>query len=71
MTEYKTGDTVRIKAGPLASFTGRVDEVFIETATLKVIVAIWGRRTPVSLAFQDVQKITPGEATDTFRPSDN
>jgi transcriptional antiterminator NusG len=59
MTEYKIGDTVRIKTGPLASFVGKVDEVFYETATLKVRVDIWSRSTPVSLTFSDVQKVAP------------
>lgn len=71
MNEYKTGDTVRIEAGPPASLTGRVEGVFYETGTLKVRVVIWGRSTPASLTFRDVQKVAPGDAADTFRPSDN
>jgi ATP-dependent Clp protease ATP-binding subunit ClpA len=51
------GDHVRIKAGPFASFTGRVETVDKERAALKVTVIIFGRHVPVELAFRDVEKI--------------
>ncbi|HYY58169.1 MAG TPA: KOW motif-containing protein [Pyrinomonadaceae bacterium] len=51
------GDQVRIKSGPFASFTGRVEEVDKETVMLKVLVTIFGRAVPLSLRFQDVEKI--------------
>ena len=65
MLEYKIGNVVRIKTGPFASFTGRVEEVFYETSTLKVAVDIFGRRTPVSLAFRDVERVNPGDGDQT------
>ena len=69
MIEYKVGNVVRIKTGPFASFTGRVEEVFYETSTLKVAVDIFGRRAPVSLAFRDVERVSHGDPSNTTPPS--
>jgi transcriptional antiterminator NusG len=58
---YAQGETVRIKSGPFASFTGKVEEVNDDKATLKVTVTIFGRSTPVELSFLDVEKVTFAE----------
>jgi len=58
---YNIGEVVRIKSGPFASFTGKVEEVNEEKATLKVTVTIFGRSTPVELNFLDVEKVTFAE----------
>lgn len=49
---------VRIKAGAFQSFTGRIEEVDKERATLKVMVKIFGRHEPIELGFLDVEKVT-------------
>ncbi|MCA1555553.1 MAG: hypothetical protein LC747_02575 [Acidobacteria bacterium] len=54
---YKIGEQVRIRTGPFASFTGKVQEVSPEAGTLKVAVNIFARTTPVELPFDEVQKI--------------
>ena len=50
------GDTVRINEGPFTGFNGTVDEVNMEKNTLKVMVTIFGRATPVELDFLQVEK---------------
>ena len=54
---FEKGDQVRINEGPFTSFNGVVDEVNNERNTLKVMVTIFGRSTPVELDFLQVEKL--------------
>ena len=54
---FDKGDQVRINAGPFTSFNGIVEDVNLDKNTLKVMVTIFGRATPVELDFLDVEKI--------------
>jgi transcription termination/antitermination protein NusG len=47
---------VKIIDGPFTNFTGVVEEINIERNTLRVLVTIFGRPTPVELEFLQVQK---------------
>ena len=53
---FEKGETVRIIDGPFSNFTGLVDEVHHVRNTLKVMVTIFGRATPVELDFLQVEK---------------
>ncbi|HEY9685727.1 MAG TPA: transcription termination/antitermination protein NusG [Coleofasciculaceae cyanobacterium] len=55
--DLKVGEIVRIISGPFADFEGTVTEVSPEKERLKASVSIFGRETPVELAFNQVQKI--------------
>ena len=54
---FEKAEPVRITDGPFNNFTGVVDEVNLDRNTLKVMVTIFGRQTPVELDFSQVQKL--------------
>jgi transcriptional antiterminator NusG len=55
--EFRLGDNVRIVDGPFSNFSGEVEEVNEDRSTLKVMVTIFGRATPVELGFLQVEKL--------------
>jgi transcription termination/antitermination protein NusG len=54
---FEKNDSVRIIDGPFANFSGKVDEVNPERNTLRVMVTIFGRATPVELEYLQVEKV--------------
>jgi transcriptional antiterminator NusG len=54
---FEKSETVRIVDGPFTNFQGKVDEVNPERHTLRVLVTIFGRSTPVELDFLQVEKV--------------
>lgn len=54
---YETGESVRVKEGPFADFTGTIAEINEDQLKLKVLVNIFGRETPVELDFAQVAKL--------------
>ncbi|MDP8976292.1 MAG: transcription termination/antitermination protein NusG [Actinomycetota bacterium] len=54
---FEIGETVRVREGPFADFTGQIAEVNEDQLKLKVLVNIFGRETPVELEFSQVAKL--------------
>jgi transcriptional antiterminator NusG len=55
--EYEVGESVRVKEGPFADFSGTIAEINEDQLKLKVLVNIFGRETPVELDFAQVAKL--------------
>jgi len=54
--QYYVGETVKVIFGPFNGFTGVVEEVNAEKKKLKVMVKIFGRKTPLELSYVQVEK---------------
>jgi transcriptional antiterminator NusG len=54
---YDIGESVRVREGPFADFTGTIAEINEDQLKLKVLVNIFGRETPVELEFAQVAKL--------------
>jgi transcriptional antiterminator NusG len=54
---FEKNENVRIVDGPFTNFSGKIDEVNQERNTLRVMVTIFGRSTPVELDFLQVEKV--------------
>lgn len=54
---FEKNETVRIVDGPFTNFQGKVDDINSDRNTLRVLVTIFGRATPVELEFLQVEKI--------------
>ena len=54
---YNVGDSVTITDGPLDGFTGTVEEVDVEKGSVRVVVSMFGRETPVELELDQVELV--------------
>ena len=55
--EFERGENIKITDGPFKEFTGAVEEINADRSTLRVMVTIFGRATPVELDFYQVEKV--------------
>lgn len=53
---YSVDETVKVTEGPFSGFSGVIEEVNAEKHKLKVMVKIFGRKTPLELGFMQVEK---------------
>jgi len=56
VNDYMVGETVNVNFGPFKGFTGVIEEVNKEKRKLKVMVKIFGRKTPLELENSQVER---------------
>jgi transcriptional antiterminator NusG len=57
VVDFEVGESVTVMDGPFATLPATISEVNVDAQKLKVLVSIFGRETPVELAFSQVSKI--------------
>ncbi len=55
--EFSKGDQIKVKGGAFEGFEGHVDEIDSEKGTVRVIVTIFGRATPLDIEYWQVEKV--------------
>lgn len=55
--QYVVGEEVKVTDGPFNTFTGIIEEIDTEKKKLRIMVKIFGRKTPLELGFMQVEKI--------------
>lgn len=58
VVDYGVGDSVKIIDGPLESFVGVVEELFLDKNKVRVVVSMFGRETPIELELDQVEPAT-------------
>ena len=53
---FSVGDLVKVVDGPFNNFTGSIEEVFPDKLKVKVMVSIFGRKTPLELDYLQVER---------------
>jgi len=56
LNDYIVGETVKVNYGPFSGFTGEIEEVNREKRKLKVMVKVFGRKTPLELDNSQVER---------------
>jgi transcriptional antiterminator NusG len=54
---WSAGDVVRVISGPFADFQGTIEDVNIPKEQIRVLISLFGRDTPVTLGFGDIEKV--------------
>ena len=54
---YQVGDSVPIIDGPLKDFVGTVEEIDLEKNSVRVVVSMFGRETPVELELDQAEPV--------------
>ncbi|MHB9110609.1 MAG: transcription termination/antitermination protein NusG [Armatimonadota bacterium] len=54
---WQAGNVVRVTSGPFANFEGTIEEVNVPKEQVRVLISLFGRDTPVTLGFNDIEKI--------------
>lgn len=54
--QFEKGDLIKVINGPFVSFNGTINEINLERMKVKVMVSIFGRKTPIELDFTQIEK---------------
>jgi transcriptional antiterminator NusG len=54
--QFDKGDLVKVVSGPFVSFSGTINDINLERMKVKVMVSIFGRKTPIELDFTQIEK---------------
>ena len=54
--QFEKGDLIKVVSGPFVSFNGTINEINLERMKVKVMVSIFGRKTPIELDFSQIEK---------------
>ena len=57
VVDFEVGDSVMVIDGPFATLHATINEINADAQKIKVLVAIFGRETPVELSFYQIQKL--------------
>ncbi len=54
--QFEKGDPVKVISGPFVNFSGAINEINLERMKVKVMVSIFGRKTPIELDFTQIER---------------
>jgi len=54
--QFEKGELVKVISGPFVNFSGTINEINIERMKVKVMVSIFGRKTPIELDFTQIER---------------
>lgn len=54
--QFEKGDLVKVINGPFVNFNGTINDINLERMKVKVMVSIFGRKTPIELDFTQIEK---------------
>ncbi|HMT10697.1 MAG TPA: KOW motif-containing protein, partial [Ignavibacteria bacterium] len=54
--QFEKGDLIKVVSGPFVNFNGTINEINLERMKVKVMVSIFGRKTPIELDFAQIEK---------------
>ena len=54
--QFEKGDPVKVISGPFINFSGSINEINLERMKVKVMVSIFGRKTPIELDFTQIER---------------
>jgi len=54
--QFEKGDPIKVISGPFVNFSGSIDEINFERMKVKVMVSIFGRKTPIELDFTQIER---------------